>query len=56
MAVNTRTYKHSQVVVEFLMHSQMAYYKLYGRPSSGSNVRVRLADKNLSGLGVEVCI
>ncbi len=34
--------------------SQVAYYQLYGCPSTGSNVKVRLADKAYPGLGVEV--
>ena len=38
---------------EVLMR-QVAYYKLYGRLASGSNVRVRVADQGLPGLGVAV--
>ena len=33
---------------------EVAYYQLFGRSSSGSNVRVRLSDKGFPGLGVEV--
>ena len=34
---------------------QISYYQLSGRPFSGSNIKVRLGDKQLPGLGVEVC-
>ncbi len=36
------------------LQSQVCYYRLYGRPAAGSNVRVRLSDHNLFGLGLEV--
>lgn len=36
------------------LQDSVAYYKLFGRVASGSNVKVRLTDKNLPGLGVEV--
>ena len=36
------------------LQSSVAYYRLFGRVASGSNVKVRLTDKNLPGLGVEV--
>ena len=32
----------------------MTYYRLFGRIATGSNVKVRLTDKNLPGLGVAV--
>ena len=36
------------------LQDSVAYYKLFGRVASGSNVKVRLTDKNLPGLGMEV--
>ena len=32
----------------------ISYYTLYGRVASGSNVKVRLNDHHLDGLGIEV--
>lgn len=33
---------------------QVAYYRLFGRAASGSNVKVRFSDKHFPGLGVDV--
>ena len=32
----------------------ISYYQLFGRSSSGSNIKVRLSDKGFAGLGVQV--
>lgn len=32
----------------------VSYYQLFGRSSSGSNIKVRLSDKGFAGLGVQV--
>ena len=44
----------SLLISSKLRPPQVAYYQLFGRPSAGSNVKVRLADKRLPLLGVEV--
>ena len=36
------------------LEDKVVYYRLFGRVATGSNVKVRLSDKNLPGLGVTV--
>ena len=36
------------------LEDKVAYYRLFGRVAAGSNVKVRLTDKHLPGLGVAV--
>lgn len=36
------------------LQDTVAYYKLFGRVATGSNVKVRVTDKHLPGLGIEV--
>ena len=36
------------------LQDSVAYYKLFGRIASGSNVKVRLTDRKFPGLGMEV--
>ncbi len=37
-----------------LAFQEVAYYKLYSRAASGSNIKVRETDKSFPGLGIEV--
>ena len=42
--------------LEQTLQQRVAYYKLFGRSSTGNNIKVRFTDKHFPGLGMEVKI